>query len=104
MSITLFTDQLYLGVMPRVVDAAEFLALNIRLTINMIFHVSEKIFSQPPFCLITLSTFDMVFVPMPRKKLWKGVKEALPVIERGEASWRIVTRVGIAASPWLPVS
>jgi protein tyrosine phosphatase (PTP) superfamily phosphohydrolase (DUF442 family) len=85
MSISPITTQLYIGALPRTEDAAELLALNVRLIINMIFHVTDKIFSQPPFRLLTLSTFDMVFAPTPRKKLWRGVKEALPVLEKGES-------------------
>jgi protein-tyrosine phosphatase len=71
--------------MPRTEDAAKLLELNVRLILNMIFHVPEKVFLQPPFRMITLSTFDMVFLPIPMRKLWKGVKEALPVIDKGES-------------------
>jgi protein-tyrosine phosphatase len=84
MSISSITDHLYIGAMPRVKDARQLLNLNVRLILNMIFQVPEKVFSQPPFRLVTLRTFDAPFLPIPMRKLWNGVKEALPIIEKGE--------------------
>jgi len=85
MTFSQITDRLYVGAMPSLEDAKKLLELNVCLILNMIFHVPEKVFSQPPFRLITLSAFDFILLPIPMRKLWKGVKEALPVIDKGES-------------------
>lgn len=44
-----------------------------------------KVYTFPPFQMVTLRPFDSIFIPMPMKKLIMGVKAALLVIEEGHS-------------------
>ena len=57
----------------------------IRLILNMIFIKPAKVYTQPPFQMVTLRTFDSIFIPIPIYKLMRGAEAALPVIEEGQS-------------------
>ena len=85
MDISKITDQLYIAAHPKAEDASAIRDLNVRLILNMIFIRPAKVYDQPPFRMLTLRTFDSIFLPIPISKLEKGVKAALPVIEAGNS-------------------
>ena len=85
MDISAITDQIYIAAYPKSADVETIKDLGVRLVINMIFHPPAREFSQPPLRLLTLRTFDSPWLPIPVKKLAKGVMEALPVIAVGDA-------------------
>ena len=83
MDISAITNQIYIAAYPKSADVEIIRDLEVRLVINMIFHPPAREFSQPPLRLVTLRTFDSPWLPIPVKKLAKGVKVALPVIAEG---------------------
>ena len=83
MGISAITDQIYIAAHPKSAEVDTIKDLGVRLVINMIFHSPAREFSQPPLRLLTLRTFDSPWLPIPVKKLAKGVKEAIPVIAEG---------------------
>ncbi|MCK4727003.1 MAG: dual specificity protein phosphatase family protein [Anaerolineales bacterium] len=85
MGISAITNQIYIAAHPKSADVETIKELGVRLVINMIFHPPASGFSQPPLRLLTLRTFDSPWLPIPVKKLEKGVMEALPVIAEGGA-------------------
>ncbi len=85
MDVSQITEQLYIAAHPKAKDADAIRAMNVRLILNMIFFRPADVYRQPPFHLLTLRTFDSIFLPIPIGKLVKGVKAALPVIEDGQS-------------------
>jgi len=84
MDISKITNQLYIAAHPKTEDASEIRDLNVRLVLNMIFIRPAEVYDQPPFQMLTLRTFDSIFLPIPIRKLIKGVETALPVIDAGD--------------------
>ena len=84
MDISKITNQLYIAAHPRAEDASAIQDLNVRLFLNMIFIRPARVYDQPPFRMLTLRTFDSIFLPIPIGKLIKGVETALPVIDAGK--------------------
>lgn len=84
MDISKITDYLYIAAHPKNEDAKAIRDLNVRLILNMIFIRPAEVYRQPPFRMLTLRTFDSIFLPIPMGKLIKGVEAALPVIRAGE--------------------
>lgn len=84
MDVSQITDQLFIAAHPKAEHADAILAMNVRLILNMIFFRPANIYRQPPFQLLTLRTFDSIFLPIPIPKLTKGVQAALPIIEDGQ--------------------
>lgn len=85
MDISQITDYLYIASLPRAEDAEAIRERNVSLIINMIFIRPPKVYTQPPFRMLTLRTFDFPLLPIPIDKLKEGVEAALPVIENGES-------------------
>ncbi len=85
MDVSQITEQLYIAAHPKAEDADAIRAMNVRLILNMIFFRPADVYRLPPFHLLTLRTFDSIFLPIPIGKLVKGVKAALPVIEDGQS-------------------
>jgi protein tyrosine phosphatase (PTP) superfamily phosphohydrolase (DUF442 family) len=85
MDISQITDYLYIASLPKTEDAQAVRDRNVRLIINMIFIRPPEVYTQPPFRMITLRSFDFVLLPIPIRKLEKGVEAALPVIQIGES-------------------
>lgn len=85
MDISKITDQLYIAAHPQAEDASAINELNVRLILNMIFIPPADVYKNPPFRMITLRTFDSIFLPIPIGTLVKGVKAALPVIAAGDS-------------------
>jgi len=83
MDISKITDQLYIAAHPRAEDASAIRDMNVTLVLNMIFIRPAKVYDQPPFRMLTLRTFDSIFLPIPIGKLMKGVETTLPVLEAG---------------------
>jgi protein tyrosine phosphatase (PTP) superfamily phosphohydrolase (DUF442 family) len=84
MDISQITDQLFIAAHPKAEQADAIRDLNVRLILNMIFIRPADTYNQPPFRMLTLRTFDSIFIPIPFGKLKKGVEAALPVLEAGE--------------------
>lgn len=85
MDISKITDYMYIAAHPNAEAANAIQELGVRLIINMIFHRPAEVYKQPPFRLLTLRSFDSIFLPIPLSKLRKGVKTALPVIQDGDS-------------------
>lgn len=85
MDISQITNQLYIAAHPKAEAADTILDMNVRLILNMIFIRPADVFRQPPFQMLTLRTFDSIFLPIPIGMLVRGVKAALPVLEKGES-------------------
>ena len=85
MDISKITEYMYIAAHPDAEAADAIRDLNVRLIINMIFIRPADIYKQPPFRMITLRSFDSIFLPIPLNKLKRGVKAALPVIQDGES-------------------
>jgi protein tyrosine phosphatase (PTP) superfamily phosphohydrolase (DUF442 family) len=85
MDISQITDYLYIASLPRAEDADAIRDRNVSLIINMIFVRPPQVYTQPPFRMLTLRTFDFVLLPIPIHKLKKGVETASPVIQEGES-------------------
>lgn len=84
MDISQITDYLFIAAQPKAEDADVIRDLSVRLILNMIFIRPAEVYRQPPFRMLTLRTFDSIFLPMPMGKLIKGVEAAVPVIQAGE--------------------
>jgi protein tyrosine phosphatase (PTP) superfamily phosphohydrolase (DUF442 family) len=93
MDISKITDYMYIAAHPNAAAANAVQDLGVRLIINMIFHRPAEVYKQPPFSLLTLRSFDSIFLPIPLSKLRRGVKTALPVI-RDDYSVLIYCRQG----------
>ena len=85
MDISQITDYLYIASLPGAEDADAIRDLNVGLIINMIFIRPPEVYTRPPFRLLTLRSFDFVLLPIPLRKLRRGVDAALPVIQNGES-------------------
>jgi hypothetical protein len=83
MDISRITDYLYIAAHPGAEEAEAIEGFNVRLIINMIFHRPAEVYKHPPFRLLTLRTFDSIFLPIPIYMLKRGVQTALPAIEDG---------------------
>ena len=83
--ISKITDYLFISAFPRGEHVAEIIALGVRLVLSMHWMRPTKMLGKPPVELLWLPTFDNVFLPMPIRTLNKGVKAALPVIEKGDS-------------------
>lgn len=85
MDISQITEYLYIAAHPKAEQADAIRDLNVRLILNMIFIRPAKVYNQPPFSMLTLRTFDSIFLPIPMGKLVRGVEAALPVIQSGNS-------------------
>jgi protein tyrosine phosphatase (PTP) superfamily phosphohydrolase (DUF442 family) len=85
MDISKITDRLYIAAHPKAEDVNAIRDMNVRLILNMIFIRPADVYRNPPFRMLTLRTFDSIFLPIPISKLVRGVKAALPAIEGGES-------------------
>jgi protein tyrosine phosphatase (PTP) superfamily phosphohydrolase (DUF442 family) len=85
MDISQITEQLYIAAHPRAEAADAIRDMNVRLILNMIFIRPVDVYRQPPFRMLTLRTFDSIFLPIPICMLERGVEAALPVMENGES-------------------
>jgi len=85
LDISQITEYLYVAALPDIKFADTISNLNVRLVINMKFITPAKVYQEPPFRMLTLRTFDSIFIPIPIRKLEKGVETALPAIQNGES-------------------
>lgn len=85
MDISQITDQLYIAAHPKAEAADAIREMNVRLILNMIFFRPADVYRQPPFRMVTLRTFDSIFLPIPISKLVRGAEAALPVLVNGDA-------------------
>lgn len=84
MDISLITPYLYVGAQPKVEHVEELRALDVRLVISMRGETRPlAAFTQPPFNLVWLKTYDFFLTPIAVDKLMEGVQAALPVIQAG---------------------
>ena len=85
LDISQITEYLYVAALPNSEYAGAISNLNVRLVINMIFITPAKVYQEPPFRMLTLRTLDLIFIPIPIRKLDRGVEIALPAIQNGES-------------------
>ena len=85
MDISQITEQLYIAAHPQAEAADAIRDMKVRLILNMIFFRPAEVYRHPPFRMLTLRTFDSIFLPIPIGKLVRGVEAALPVLENGES-------------------
>lgn len=85
MDISQISNYLYIASLPKAEDAQAIRDRNVSLIINMIFIRPPSVYTQPPFRMLTLRTFDFVLLPIPIHKLKQGVEAALPVVQNGES-------------------
>lgn len=85
MDISQITDQLYIAAHPRAEAADTLREMKVSLILNMIFFRPADVYRQPPFRMLTMPTFDSIFLPMPISVFKKGVGAALPAMEDGES-------------------
>jgi len=85
MDISQITEQLYIAARPKAEAADALKEMNVCLLLNMIFIRPADVYRQPPFKMLTLRTFDSIFLPIPIGMLERGVEAALPVMENGES-------------------
>lgn len=85
MDISQITDQLYIAAHPRAEAADTLREMKVSLILNMIFFRPADVYRQPPFRMLTMPTFDSIFLPMPILVFKKGVGAALPAMEDGES-------------------
>ena len=85
MDISQITDQLYIAAHPKAEAADAIREMNVRLILNMTFFRPADVYRQPPFQMLTLRTFDSIFLPIPISKLKRGAEAALPVLEKGDS-------------------
>jgi protein tyrosine phosphatase (PTP) superfamily phosphohydrolase (DUF442 family) len=83
MDISQITEQLFIAAHPKAEAADAIQDMNVRLILNMIFFRPAEVYRHPPFQMLTLRTFDSIFLPIPIGKLVRGVEAALPVMEQG---------------------
>ena len=84
MDISKITDYLYIAASLQSEHVDELGARNINLIISMIGgRCPPEIYSQPPYRLLWLQTFDSALLPIPISKLMRGVQMALPAIQDG---------------------
>ena len=83
MDVSQITNLLYIAAHPKAEHADEIQAMNVRLILNMIFIRPAEVYRQPPFQMVTLRSFDSIFLPISINKLTRGVEAALPVLEAG---------------------
>ena len=85
MDISQITSQLYIAAHPKAEAVETIRDMNVRLILNMIFFRPADVYRQPPFQMLTLRTFDSIFLPIPMNKLLRGANAALPVIAQGDS-------------------
>ena len=85
MDISKITEQLYIAAHPQAEAADAIRDMKVRLILNMILFRPAEVYRHPPFRMLTLRTFDSIFLPIPIGKLVRGVEAALPVMENGES-------------------
>ena len=79
------TDQVYIAAHPKARHAAQVRERNVRLILCMIFYPPALVYWRDPFRMLWLPNFDYPYLPISMKMLMKGVRSALPVIDRGES-------------------
>lgn len=84
LDISRITDQLFIAAHPKSRHSDLIKEYGVTLVLCMIFHPPALVYWRDPFRMLWLPTFDAPQLPMPLSKLVRGVKAALPVIERGE--------------------
>jgi dual specificity MAP kinase phosphatase len=85
MDISQITDQLFVGSKPDIADVEALVARQIRLIISMIgVYKPEPVFAKPPFQLLWLRAYDTWITPIPMQRLVRGVRTALPIIQKGQ--------------------
>jgi protein-tyrosine phosphatase len=78
------TENLFIGTTPDVADYDTLRGLGVRLVINMRgLHRSPRDRHNPSIPVLWLRTFDLPFLPIPLRKLRRGVKAALDTIAAG---------------------
>ena len=86
MDISPITPYLYVGAQPAVEHVPDLCALNIGLVISMRGETRpHMVFNKAPLKSLWLRTYDVFFLPIPVNTLAEGVRQALTVIEQGQA-------------------
>lgn len=81
--ISQITEQLFISEKPMSQDVEKINDLGIDLVIHMIWQRPTSGLKKPPFKMVEMITVDTPLTPLPIKKLDRGVRAALPVIDCG---------------------
>lgn len=86
MDVSQITDYLYIGTRRSAFDAEAVRRLDVHLIIDMVaFRRPPGQLQAQPAPVLWLPTVDFVLIPIPLKKLARGVRAALPVIGDGHS-------------------
>ena len=85
LDITKITDYLYVGSWPKKENIDELKKRNIGLIISLIFQKDDKELGQKPFKLLSFTTFDTPWTPLPMKVFYKSVEESQKYIKDNKA-------------------
>jgi hypothetical protein len=83
--ISRITDYLFLSSLPRHEHAEYVWDLGVRLVVSMPLYRPPGVYCRPPFAFVHCPTVDSPLIPIPIFMLQRGVRGAIPVIERGDS-------------------
>ena len=79
------TEYLFISSLPKTEHAFHIESLGVRLVISMPLYRAPRKFREPPFEFVHCPCIDTPITPIPMFILHRGVRAALPVIDRGDA-------------------
>ncbi len=82
--VSQITDYLFLSSLPRHEHAEHIRDLGVSLIVSMPLYWPPRAYRRPPFIFVHCPTMDSPLTPIPMFMLFRGVRAAIPVIERGE--------------------
>lgn len=81
--ISEITEKLYISEKPKSKDVETINKIGIDLVVHMIWQRPAKNLKKPPFKMVEMITVDTPLTPIPIRKLERGVRAALPVMDDG---------------------
>ena len=83
--VSRITDVLFLSSLPKSEHSEHIWELGVRLVVSMPLYRPPRVYCRPPFAFVHCPTIDSPLTPIPLFMLKRGVRAALPVIQRGDA-------------------
>jgi hypothetical protein len=81
--VSRITEYLLLSSLPKHEHAEHIWDLGVRLIVSMPLYRPPRVYCRPPFAFVHCPCIDSPLILIPMSMLWRGVKAALPAIERG---------------------
>jgi len=100
MDISAVTSNLYLGAKPGNEEISKLQEMGITLVISMLHELKPKEYQQTRIGYLRLPTYDFPLLPIPMRKLVKGVETALAMMQRGGKVLVYCRSGGIEAWLW----